>query len=271
MMCRLFHVSRSSYYASLAAEESLRETEDKRVGLRIKHLFELHRCVYGTRRLQRLLTGESIHTSRRRIKRLMQEQGLQCKVKRRFKATTDSHHSLPIAPNLLNREFSSSAPNRCWVADITYIPTREGWLYVAVVLDLFSRQIVGWAMDSNMKVTLVNQALLMAIWKRKPPKGLISHSDRGSQYASNSHRKLLTDFGIQQSMSRPHDCWDNAVAESFFHTLKVELVHQTVFHTRQEAKDKIFEYIEVFYNRLRLHSANDYLSPVAFESLHNIN
>lgn len=187
----------------------------------------------------------------------MQIQGLQCKVKRRFKATTDSHHSLPIAPNLLNRELSPSAPNRCWVSDITYIPTREGWLYVAVVLDLFSRQIVGWAMDSNMKAALVNQALLMAIWKRKPPKGLISHSDRGSQYASNSHRKLLADFGILQSMSRAHDCWDNAVAESFFHTLKVELVHQTVFHTRQEAKDKIFEYIEVFYNRLRLHSAND--------------
>lgn len=220
---------------------------------------------YGTRRIKRLLAKEGLLVSRRRIGRLMREQGLVCKAKRRYKVTTDSKHGLPVAPNLLNREFKPSQPNRSYVGDITYIPTQEGWLFLAVVIDLFSRQVVGWSMADSMRAELVNDALIMALWKRKPPRGLMWHSDRGSQYASDSHRALLKDHGIIQSMSRKGNCWDNAVSESFFHSLKVELIHGSSFETRQEAKRAIFEYIEVFYNRIRIHSANDYLSPVEYE------
>lgn len=195
----------------------------------------------------------------------MRAQGLCCKTKGKFKQTTDSNHNLPIAPDLLQRDFSPATPNQVYVGDITYIPTQEGWLYLAVVLDLFSRQVVGWSMNERMKASLVNDALLMAIWKRKPGKGMISHTDRGSQYASHSHRELLELHGIKQSMSRKGNCWDNAVAESFFHTLKVELPHPENFKTREEAHQKIFHYIEAYYNRIRLHSANDYLSPVEYE------
>lgn len=194
-------------------------------------------------------------------------QQLYCNKKEKFKMTTDSRHQLPIAPNLLQRNFSVLQPNRCYVSDISYIPTQEGWLYLAVVIDLFSRQVVGWAMDKHMKTSLVNKALLMAIWKRKPKRGLLWHTDRGSQYASDSHRDLIKEHGIIRSMSRKGDCWDNAVAESFLGTLKIELIYQCVFKTREEAKQAIFEYIEIFYNRIRIHSANNYLSPVAFEKL----
>ncbi len=181
--------------------------------------------------------------------------------------TTDSKHDKPIAPNLLEREFTVDIPDTVYVSDITYISTREGWLYLAVVIDLFSRAVVGWAMASRMTADLINNALLMAIWKRKPAKGLISHSDRGSQYASDSHRKIHTDHGIRASMSKKGDCWDNAVAESFFHTLKTELIYHCDFETRAEARTSIFEYIEVFYNRQRLHSANGYEAPMVFEMM----
>jgi transposase InsO family protein len=204
--------------------------------------------------------------SRRRIGRLMVQAGLWCKTKKRFKVTTDSKHNKPIAPNLLKRQFTVSEADRYYVGDITYIQTQEGWLYLAVVIDLFSRKIVGWSMDNRMKAQLVNDALLMAIWKRKPQKGLVWHTDRGSQYASDSHRAILKEHSIIQSMSRKGNCWDNAVSESFFHTLKTEMVHHTLFKTRNEATQAIFEYIEVFYNRERIHSANDYLSPVEYES-----
>ena len=195
----------------------------------------------------------------------MKELHLSCKTKRRFKLTTDSKHSLPIATNRLQRNFKVYKANQVYVGDITYIHTHEGWLYLATVIDLYSRRVVGWAMDNQMQATLVNKSLLMAIWNRKPKKGLLWHTDRGSQYASDSHRQILQDHGIKQSMSRKGDCWDNAVAESFFHTLKVELVHKIRFETREAAKQAIFEYIEVFYNRKRMHSANDYLSPVEYE------
>lgn len=197
----------------------------------------------------------------------MREENLMVKTKRKFKVTTDSKHDKPIAPNLLNREFTVDTPDTVYVGDITYIPTREGWLYLAVVIDLFSRAVVGWAMSSRMTSDLVNNALLMAIWKRKPAKGLISHSDRGSQYASDSHRKIHINHGIKASMSKKGDCWDNAVAESFFHTLKTELIYHIDFKTRSEARTSIFEYIEVFYNRQRLHSANGYEAPLVFESM----
>jgi putative transposase len=197
----------------------------------------------------------------------MASAGLYCKTKRKFKVTTDSKHNKPIAPNLLARKFDVSAPDKYWVGDITYIRTGSGWLYLATVIDLYSRQIIGWSMADNMKAQLINDALTMAIWKRKPKKGLIWHSDRGSQYASDSHRAILKDHGIVQSMSRKGNCWDNAVAESFFHTLKTELTNHYQFKNQQEAKNVIFEYIEVFYNRIRIHSANNYLAPVEFEKM----
>ena len=192
--------------------------------------------------------------------------GLSCKTKRKFKATTDSNHTKPVAPNLLDRQFDVAAPDQAYVGDITYVWTREGWLYLAVLIDLFSRHIVGWSMDQNMKAKLVNDALISALWKRKPGKGLVWHSDRGSQYASESHRALIAiHHGIIQSMSRKGNCWDNSVAESFFKTLKTELVYHCDFATRAEAREAIFEYIEVFYNRQRMHSANDYMAPIEYE------
>ncbi len=198
----------------------------------------------------------------------MKQAGLVCKTKRKFKITTDSKHNKPVASNVLERQFSASQPNRYYVGDITYISTQEGWLYLAVVIDLYSRKVVDWSMSNRMKAQLVNTALLMAIWKRKPGKGLVWHTDRGSQYASDSHRAILIEHAITQSMSRKGNCWDNAVSESFFHTLKTELVHHCQFKTREDAKQAIFEYIEVFYNRERIHSANGYKSPVDYEMQH---
>lgn len=270
LMCQLLGVCRSSYYDWCNAPLSFSKLEKPRLMEQIKMIFEESRKTYGARRIQCALAKNNISISRRRIKHLMSEQGLVVKTKKKFKATTDSKHKLPISDNLLGRNFSPEQPNQCYVGDITYVHTEEGWLYLAVVIDLFSRQIVGWAMDNHMRTELVNNALLMAIWKRKPGHGLMWHTDRGSQYASDSHRALLKDHGIIQSMSRKGNCWDNAVSESFFHTLKIELIHQIKFKTREEAKQAIFEYIEVFYNRVRMHSANDYLSPVEYELAQNI-
>ena len=258
-------VSRSAYYAWLVRPQTAIEKDDVELIEIIKTLFQKGRKTYGTRRLKKALIGLDRHVSRRRIGRLMGVAGLACKTKRKFIATTNSNHKLPIAPNLLDRQFTVQQPNQTYVGDITYIHTREGWLYLAVVIDLYSRQVVGWSMAEHMRAKLVNDALLMAIWKRKPGKGLIWHSDRGSQYASDSHRALLTEHGITQSMSRKGNCWDNAVSESFFHTLKTELVHHQHYQTRAEAKQDIFEYIEVFYNCERLHPTNNYLSPVDYE------
>ena len=187
-------------------------------------------------------------------------------MKRRFKVmTTDSNHSLPIAPNILNRDFYASKVDEKYVGDITYIPTNEGWLYLATVIDLYSRKIVGWSMQDKLHTKLVNDALKMAIIRRKPSNGLLWHTDRGSQYASYEHKDLLKTHGIIQSMSRKGNCHDNAVAESFFHTLKTELTHHRVYHTKAQANQDIFEYIEIFYNRERSHGANNNLSPIEFE------
>lgn len=266
LMCEVLQVSRSGYYAWLnQASPSVLSLENQALSEKIHMIFTQHKGRYGSRRIRKVLLNMGYQISRRRVGKLMKTQQLCCKTKRKFKHTTDSQHDLPIAPNLLERNFTVTKPNQAYVGDITYIPTQEGWLYLAVVIDLFSRQVVGWSMKKRMKASLVNDALIMAIWKRKPPRGLMSHSDRGSQYASKSHRKLLKTHHIQQSMSHKGDCWDNAVAESFFHTLKVELTHHEQFTTREEAKQAIFEYIEVYYNRLRMHSANDYLSPVEYE------
>jgi transposase InsO family protein len=198
----------------------------------------------------------------------MKEAGLVCKTKRKFKATTDSKHTRPIAPNVLERRFNVDKPNCYWVGDISYVPTAEGWLYLATVIDIYSRKVIGWSMADNLKADLADNALLMAIWQRKPSKDLVWHTDRGSQYCANSHLQIIQQHRIIQSMSRKGNCWDNAVAESFFHSIKTELIHQCRFKTREEARLAIFEYIEVFYNRVRMHSANDYLPPNEFENLH---
>jgi putative transposase len=195
----------------------------------------------------------------------MRENKIQAKHKRKFKATTDSYHKFPVAPNLLEQNFTVSEPNRIWTADITYCATLEGWVYLAVVLDMYSRKIVGWAMSEKMTRELVIKAFLMAYWARKPKAGLIHHSDKGSQYASHDFQKVLADFGVKPSMSGQGNCFDNAVTETFFHTLKTELMFDSVFETREEAKNAIFEYIEIFYNRERRHSTLGYCSPVKFE------
>jgi transposase InsO family protein len=269
-MCRVIQVSRSGYYNWLNHPDCSRAKEDLRLISMIKLIFEEGRDNYGSRTIKKKLEQRGEFVSRRRVIRLMRENNLICKIRRKFKTTTDSNHILPIAPNLLNRQFKIDKPNQYYVGDITYIATQEGWLYLATVIDLYSRKIVGWSMADNMKAELVNKALLMAIWQRKPPKGLIWHTDRGSQYASHSHLNIIQQYGVIQSMSRKGNCWDNAVAESFFHTLKNESIYQYKFKTREEAKNVIFEYIEVFYNRIRAHSTNDYLSPVEYENIQKI-
>ncbi len=266
LMCKIFKVDKSSYYCWVRSGSIVKKVDEKLNEL-VEIIFMQSRQTYGTRRIKdKLLQRYGFIVSRRRIKNIMKDLSLSVKMKRRFRVnTTDSNHNLPIAPNVLNRNFSSFFPDTKYVGDITYIPTNEGWLYLATVIDLYSRKIVGWSMDDNMRTSLVNDALMMAIVKRNPSKGLLWHSDRGSQYASYEHKDLLQKHGIVQSMSRKGNCWDNAVAESFFHTLKTELIYHEIFETRAQANQAIFEYIEVFYNRQRMHSANGNLSPVEFE------
>lgn len=266
LMCRVFEVSRSGFYEWRNRPQSQRSKDDQVLKAKIQIHHKKSRSTYGTRRVQKALAGAGIFASRRRIGRLMKEAGLKCKARRKFKATTDSAHSRPVADNLLDRNFNAAQPNQAYVGDITYIQTREGWLYLAVFLDLYSRSVVGWSMSNRITAELVCDALQMAICKRRPPAGLLVHSDRGSQYASDSFQRLLKANKFRCSMSRKGNCWDNAPSESFFHTLKTELVFDADFKTREQAKQMIFEYIEVFYNRERLHSSNDYMSPSDFES-----
>ncbi len=266
-MCKLMGLARSSYYEWLNRPDLARIKDDKKLTEMIDPIFKEGRGNYGATRIKEKLAQKNITVSNRRIRRLMQENEMICKTKRKFKATTNSKHSNPVAPNLLNQKFCVSKPNACWVGDITYIPTDEGWLYLATVLDLYSRKVIGWSMAGHMKADLVNNALLMAIWQRKPGRGLIWHTDRGSQYASTSHRDIIKEHNITQSMRGKGNCYDNAVAESFFRTLKTELTYHSKYKTRQEARAEIFEYIEVFYNRIRIHSTNNYLSPVDYEAI----
>ena len=266
IMCKVLKVDRSSYYHWLKHSPTTSKRDHKLDEL-TQLIFTRSYQTYGTRRIKdKLIHTHGVIVSRRRIRSIMQHLGLAAKARKRFKMrTTDSSRNLPIAPNLLQRDFNASSPNEKYVGDITYIPTKEGWLFLATVIDLYSRKIVGWSMSDNMKTSLVNDALKMAIHTRKPSRGLLWYTDRGSQYASYEHKDLLTQYGIVQSMSAKGNCLDNAVAESFFHTLKTELTHHEVYHTRRQAKQSIFEYIEVFYNRERIHSANNYLSPMRFE------
>jgi transposase InsO family protein len=266
-MCRILKVDRTSYYYWIKNGCTVKRVDEKLNEL-IEIIFEQGRGNYGTRRIKKaLLDRYGFIVSKRRIGVIMKDLELKAKTKKRYKVnTTDSNHNLPIATNILNRDFYASSPDKKYVGDITYIPTNEGWLYLATVIDLYSRKVVGWSMDDTMKTSLVNDALNMALKNRKPQQGLIWHTDRGSQYASYSHRDLLEANGIIQSMSRKGNCWDNAVAESFFHTLKTELVYHEIYETKSQANQSIFEYIEVFYNRQRMHSANNNLSPVEFEN-----
>lgn len=264
-MCRQLAVSAAGFYASQKRPESTHAVRDRELAQMVTKAHQEGRGAYGSPRVHATLKRAGQHVGRKRVARLMRDRGLHARRKRRFVRTTDSKHSHPVAANVLEREFTTEEPNRAWVTDITYIPTAEGWLFLAVILDLFSRRVVGWAMDSTMERGLVLAALGMALTHRQPPASLIHHSDRGSQYASGDYRRALAVNDITCSMSGKGDCWDNAVAESFFASLKKEFVHDVNFNTRDEAKGRIFEWIEVFYNRTRLHSTLDYVSPAEYE------
>jgi len=264
-MCHTFSVSRSGYYQWLKRKPSLRDRKDELLKQEILKIYHQGRGNYGSPRIHRDLLKIGISCGRKRVERLMKELGIRAKHKKKYKVTTDSWHHYPVAENLLNRNFNPSGPNQCWVADISYIYTREGWLYLAAVMDLYSRKLIGWAMGKRLTKDLVIKALKMAIGNRRPDTGLLMHSDRGSQYASYEYQKLLKKHGMICSMSRKGNCYDNAVMESFFHTLKVELIYGNVFETRAQARRCIFEYIAVFYNRIRTHSAISYNSPEEYE------
>ena len=266
-LCKTLKVTRSGYY-NWRKQPYSRRTEEKKALIPL--VLQIHiesGATYGSRRMARVLRAMGIDCGRCRARTLMRMAGIIVKQKRKFKATTDSKHNLPVAPNLLKREFEVKAPNKVWVSDITYIWTAQGWLYLAIVLDLFSRQIVGWAVSNRINRKLVISAALMAIWQRRPKPGLIFHNDRGNQYCSGDFQKLLKDHHMKSSMSRKGDCWDNAVAESFFASLKTERVFFKKYRTRNEARRDIINYIEMFYNSKRLHSYLGYLSPREFEKL----
>jgi transposase InsO family protein len=264
-MCRVLAVSPSGYYAWLRRPESRRVRESRRLLVEIKAIHQENRGVYGSPRVHAELKARQMHHGKKRVARMMRENGLRAKQSKKFKATTNSNHAYPVAPNRLNRNFEADRPDRKWLADITYIPTREGWLYLAAILDLFSKRIVGWSMAGRMTKELVLDAVSMAVARRKPEPGLIHHSDRGSQYAGLDYQRALSAHGMICSMSRKGDCWDNAPMESWFHTLKTELVNHRDYQTRRQAKSDIFEYIEAFYNRSRRHSALGYMTPVKYE------
>jgi putative transposase len=264
-MCQLLEVSRSGYYEWRSRPPRAEVEAEQQVEAKVKHYFAQGRGTYGTRRIKYLLAQEGLQVSRRRIGRILRQAGLHCKTRRKFKAPSAAGQAQTVAPNQLNREFTVDVPDTVYVGDITYLLTGEGWLYLAVVLDLCSRAVVGWSMANHMRAELVNQALAMAICQRQPAAGLIMHTDRGSQYGADSYRQLLAQHGMQPSMSRKGNCWDNAVAESFFHTLKTELIYLEEYDPHEAAQTAVLEYIEVFYNRQRCHSANGYLAPLVYE------
>lgn len=264
-MCRVLCVTRSGYYAWLSRPESRRARENERLLFRIRVVHRESKETYGSPRVHRELLKNGEKCSEARVAKLMAANGIRAKQEKKFVVTTDSKHDQPVARNVLDRQFAVNEPNKVWASDITYIPTDEGWLYLGGVLDLCSKSVVGWSMGECLTSSLVMDALEMAYRRRQPERGLLHHSDRGSQYASEDYRKLLDRYGMEQSMSRKGNCWDNAPMESFFGTLKRELVHQKRYRTRQEARRDIFEYIERFYNRRRLHSSLGYMSPAEYE------
>jgi putative transposase len=266
VMCSALEVSPSGFYSWLGRPPSLQEQRREALAGRIREIHAEARGCYGSPRVHAALAGADGARSVNTVAKLMRDNGIRAKTARRFRCrTTDSSHPLPVADNILDRDFQPEGPNQAWVADITYIPTGEGWLYLAVVEDLFSRMIVGWSMDATMTSRLVVDALDMALKRRLPGEGLLAHSDRGSQYASGHYQRLLGKHGIECSMSGVAQCWDNAPAESFFATLKKELVHHEQYASRAQARASIFEYVEVFYNNERLHSSLGYVTPAAYE------
>jgi len=265
LMSEILGVSASGYYAWLTRPPSKRAQEETRLEVEIRAAHKRTRQSFGSERLQHDLAANGIKVGVCRIKRIRKKLGICCKQKKKFKATTDSSHTLPVAENLVDQQFKVSAPNRVWVTDITYIPTGEGWLYLAGHKDLFTGEIVGYAMGPRMTKSLVSQSLFRAVAAKRPKKGLIHHSDRGSQYCSYEYRELLDQFGLTASMSRKGNCYDNAPMESFWGILKNELVHHRRYTTRDEAIRDIREYIEIFYNRQRRQARLGYLSPAAYE------
>ena len=269
-MCRLLDVSRSGYYAGRKREPSLHQRTDARLRLEVRAAHQASRGNYGAPKVHQELQKQGVRCGRKRVARLMVEEGLRSKIARKFRPrTTDSAHGHPIAPNTLDRRFGVeeiAALDQRWAGDITYLPTREGWLYLAVVLDLKSRRVVGWSMRTTLESELAQDALQMALQGRRPAPGLLHHSDRGVQYAAGDYRDLLTRHGIEMSMSRRGNCWDNAVVESFFASLEKELITDADWQSRSQARADVFEWIEVWYNRQRLHSSLGYLCPAEYEA-----
>jgi putative transposase len=267
LVCGVLEVSRSGYYAWLNRPASERSRRREELTEKIRQVHEHNRRVYGSPRICQALRAQGENVCENTVADIMKERRIRAKSKKKFvPKTTDGRHQQPVAGNILNRRFAAELPDRKWAADITYIPTDEGWLYLAGVIDLCSRKIVGWSMAEHMKTELVSDALKMAIARRHPGQGLLHHSDRGVQYASEDYMYMLQSHDIQASMSGKGDCWDNAAMESFWATLKTELVNHERYATREQARASIFEYIEVFYNRKRLHSSLGYESPEAFEA-----
>lgn len=264
-MCKLLGVSTSGFYDWDGRDHAAKAAKQRRLVGKIVEIHETSKKRYGSPRVYRALRMADESVSKSKVERIMREYGIKAKAGRKYKATTDSKHSLPRARNLVERRFAPGEPNKIWCADITCIWTRQGWLYLAAIIDVGTRKIVGWAMDDNMRTDLVMQALQMATAGHGMLRNLIFHSDQGGQFASEAFKAVLEKRGIKQSMSRKGDCWDNAVIESFFHSLKVECIYGETFKTRKQAELAVFEYIEIFYNRYRLHSSLGYVSPECYE------
>ena len=265
VLCAVLEVARSGFYAWRRRAPSLHAKRDAHLALEVAATHKRNRRVYGSPRVHADLNARGVRVGKHRVARLMREQGLKARRTRRFVKTTDSRHFAPLAPNLLERNFETSAPNEAWVGDVTYVSTNEGWLFLAVILDLFARRVVGWAASATNDSELALAAVELAVRRRKPTAGLVHHTDRGSPYASDEYRRALSAAGMVCSMSRAGNCWDNAVAESFFATLKAELVDAERYPTRAVATESINEYIDSFYNPVRRHSHLNYLSPIEFE------
>lgn len=267
MLCRVMRVSRSGFYAWRERPLSVRQQANVRLVSQIRVIHAESRKTYGSPRIQKALWARGDCVGRHRVARLMRLHDLRACYRRRSRSTTQSKHGYPVASNILKRDFAPVRPNHVWAGDITYITTNEGWLYLAVVMDLYSRRIIGWSMGTRLHSVLTQEALSMALSQRRLTDHLLHHSDQGVQYAATDYQAVLSKHEITCSMSRKGNCWDNAVVESFFKTLKVECVHRQRFQTRHEARQQLFEYMEIFYNRQRLHSTLDYQSPVAYEAL----
>ena len=267
LLCQVMEVSRSDFYDFQKRLQRPVDVGEQRLIVKVRAIHKANDEAYGSRRMSQALRADGENVGRCQAGTLMKKANVEVKQKKRFRVTTDSKHNYPVAPNLLDRQFDIETPNTAWGGDITYLWTDEGWLYLAVIIDLFSRRVVGWSLSSRMKVDLVRDALLMAIWRRKPGRGLIHHSDRGSQYACHEYQDILEDHGIIPSMSRKGDCWDNAVIERFFRSLKSERTNHRRYQTRDAARQDVINYIEMFYNSRRLHSYLGYVSPAEYEKL----